>query len=236
MPLLRTLYTKLSPLDRSLILASGACVALLILRFLYTQNLVYSFLVWNLFLAALPLAFARCAPRLRGPAQYGMLAVWLLFFPNAPYILTDLIHLSTKSPPQLIWFDALLIAAFAGTGLVLGLESLRCIHEHIMSRFGARIAALSVVAIAFLSGFGIYIGRFLRWNSWDVVARPFGLMADVLHRFLFPFEHPRTWAFTLFFGAFILVTYLMFMGIRKGTSSDAFPMFARDTGEDPDPS
>lgn len=156
--------------------ASAACVALVWLRVEKTGTGEYRFLVWNLFLAWLPVVFAlglydgyrRGAGRV---PLLGLGALWLLFFPNAPYILTDVVHLDDPAAAPL-WYDALTVLAFAGTGLLLGLGSLFLVQAVLTAARGRAAGwAASLVALA-LASVGIYLGRFVGVNSWDVLADP----------------------------------------------------------------
>lgn len=173
------------PVNRRLLAALGTLAALTILLMIARAALLgrgRGFLVWNLMLAAVPLgaawlvraqAHAARSRRLwRGAwiATGGL--VWLAFWPNAPYIVTDLMHLRT-SEPAWVWLDTLLIGATATTGLFAGLVSLRWVHEAALALgVRARGAWLGVLAACVLGGFGVYVGRFLRWNSWDLLTRP----------------------------------------------------------------
>jgi uncharacterized membrane protein len=143
-----------------------------------------------------------------------LLVIWLLFFPNAPYILTDLFHLRLKSAmPK--WFDLILILSFAWTGLVFGYLSLWDI-EKILSKSLSQIwISLISVCLLFIGSFGIYLGRYLRWNSWDIINEPFNLIYDISDRLINPFDHPRTWGVTLFMGIFLNMIYWTFRLVKK---------------------
>ena len=97
--------------------------------------------------------------------------VWLLFLPNAPYIATDVIWLGALSSGT-HWHDPLLVATAAGIGLVLGFLSLYLVQAVVAERLG-RVAGWTVALGALvLSGLGVYLGRYQRWNSWEVVTEP----------------------------------------------------------------
>jgi len=191
----------------SLLLASGFSLALLGARVAYTGGDRFGFLAWNLCLAWIPLLAALAvydrAKRGRGdPWQVLLGAAWLLFFPNAPYLVTDLIHVQGS------WYDAAMIGAFAWTGVLLGLVSLYLMHTVLRRRLGAVGSWAAVAAVLGLGGFGIYLGRFQRWNSWDVLARPRALVADVAAPLADPLAHPRAVAATLVFAGFLALAYL----------------------------
>jgi uncharacterized membrane protein len=187
------------------------CVSLFVLRVERSGSLMYLFLCWNLFLAWIPWlagqAF-RAASRRRASAarQLGWFALWMLFLPNAPYITTDLLHLAPR-PHVPLWYDLALLFSCAGTGLLLGYVSLLDVQAAVEERFG-RVRGWGVAAGSlFLSGFGIYLGRFRRWNSWEVLTDPAGLFHDISVRLLHPTSHPRTYAVTLIFGSGLLLGY-----------------------------
>ena len=148
------------------------CAVLLAFRARRSGSPLFMFLVWNLFLAAIPAVAAQLfvwadAGR-RHAQQFLWFFLWLLFLPNAPYIITDFIHL-TPRPPIPLWYDVAVLLSCAATGLLMGYTSLADVQHVITRRFG-QIAGWSTAAVSLLlSGFGIYVGRFLRWNSWDAI-------------------------------------------------------------------
>jgi uncharacterized membrane protein len=188
---------------RVLLAMSVACCFLAAFRVYWTQNYSYSWLVWNLFLAWVPLLIAYYLQKyyVRFPKRYTVLClscfVWLLFFPNSPYIITDLIHLDARHNVPM-WYDAILIFAFALTGLITGFISLYFIHE-IMNCFFRDIINWALITFIFLlSGYGIYLGRVLRWNSWDLFTRPKPLLMDVTGQVINPQALFMTFVFTFF--------------------------------------
>lgn len=195
------------------------CFSISIFRFLYTDTKVFLFLNWNLFLAFVPWGIASLMvlnKRLKQSKTMLVLliAIWLLFFPNAPYILTDLFHLRLSSSMP-IWFDLILILSFAWTGLIFGFLSLWDM-ENILLKYLKKCWVTGIsVSLLFVGSFGIYIGRFLRWNSWDILTSPFQLIYDIGERFVNPFNHPRTWGMTIFMGLFLNILYFSFKIIRK---------------------
>jgi uncharacterized membrane protein len=205
------------PLAAALMLCAVACAALLATRWIAGGVMAYPFLAWNLFLAGLPFAFALLASlvhesahpgRLRSGAVAASLVLWLLFFPNAPYLVTDLAHLRAGVVGAPRWFDAVLFGAFAATGVASGFASLLLVHGLVARRLG-RLAGWSAIgAASLLGGYGIYLGRFSRLNSWDVLARPERLLRTVLDPLLDPTSHARTIAVSLLYAGFILLGYL----------------------------
>ncbi len=195
------------------------CLAVSLFRFVYTDTNVFLFLNWNLFLAFIPWALSSMmmlSPRMRQSQWMLMLllCVWLLFFPNAPYILTDLFHLRLNSSMP-VWFDLVLILSYAWTGLLFGFLSLWDIECVLRKRLSTKVVTGISVLLLFLGSFGIYIGRYLRWNSWDLLTSPFQLLYDIGDRLANPFSHPRTWGMTLLMGIFLNIIYFSFRLIRE---------------------
>ena len=158
----------------ALLAASALCVALVEIRTHETGDAYYRFLVWNLILAWVPLALAVAAyarARRRVDLHVAALLVpWLLFFPNAPYLLTDFIHLGEGPAP--LWYDALMLSAFAWTGLLLGFASLYLVQMIVRRALGGTVAWVGVLGALGLASVGVYVGRFVRFNSWDALLHP----------------------------------------------------------------
>ena len=203
-----------NPLKRllPLILATAFCVSLVAIRCYSTGQATFLFLVWNLFLAWIPLLISSGLTTLRKGAIF-WLVPWLLFLPNAPYILTDLLHLRPRSFSP-YWFDLLILTSSAVTGLMLGLASLMQVDKLLRSHFPNWFSRLSVLAICLLTGFGIYLGRFQRWNSWDLISRPFDLLRDSAS--LITQAEPL--GFTLSFGLFIALAYAGFSNTKMSNT------------------
>lgn len=116
--------------------ASCLCVGILAARMVYMQNTIYRFMLWNLFLAWIPLVCALAAERMRSaPAMLICGVAWLVFLPNAPYMLTDLAHLSNHNSNWL-WYDLIMLLSFALTGMLLGYVSLYAMQKLVARRFG----------------------------------------------------------------------------------------------------
>ena len=133
--------------------------------------------------------------------------VWLLFLPNAPYLLTDLVHLGpVREAP--FWFDVLLLASFAINGLLLGFAALAMVQQVVVRRFGSRWGwALALGALG-LCGYGIYLGRFLRWNSWDALDSP-GMLVRQVSTLTDPLSQPTAVVVSLLFGSLLVLCYLV---------------------------
>jgi uncharacterized membrane protein len=207
--------------------ASALATFLITTRAILMWRGQHLFLVWNLILAWVPLLLAlriesmHERATLRGWRFWGLAAAWLLFFPNAPYIFTDLIHLKLIAKPRW-WTDMILILLFAITGLVLAFLALHRMHRVVAARRGWVAGWLFVVTVAFLSGFGVYLGRFERWNSWDVLTNPFNLMADSIDAL-----HPRSAKFTILFGLFLATAYALLYSLTLLRPGPRVPALVR---------
>ena len=169
----------------------------------------YRFLIWNLLLAWVPLVFAIAAyvraRRRKDVVVAAMLVLWLLFFPNAPYLLTDFLHLVEGGAP--LWYDAMMISAFAWIGLMLGFASLYLVQRILVSAVGRQLAWLGVLVALALCSVGVYIGRFIRLNSWDALLHP-REVAEVVREQLISVPS-RTAAALVALTAFLVVGYLV---------------------------
>lgn len=201
-------------------MVSVVCVGLVLGRVVWTGQLIYAFLVWNLFLAWLPLVLSlKFREQLTAARRWewklcllGM--AWLLLFPNAPYIFTDLVHLTNKFRAH-FWVDMLLILPCALTGLVLGFVSLYVMQTVIASRLGTIIGWWLVTATAVLSGIGVYWGRFLRLNSWDALLRPDKLLQYAGNWMSDPFGNFAPYVFSGLFAIFLLMAYALFYALTQ---------------------
>lgn len=192
-------------------------VALVGARMLVTREDTYWFLVWNLFLAWLPFVFALVLydgyRRHRSPALLvGFGATWLLFFPNAPYIVTDFVHLAPRSGIPL-WYDGLTIATAAFVGLLLGCASLFLVHSVVRRAVGERWGWVAVATAIVLASAGIYLGRFLHLNSWDVLVDPHAILGPVRFRLAHPFGNRKLLGVMALFSAFLSFAYLSLYGL-----------------------
>lgn len=173
--------------------------SLLSVRLYMSGSFRYSFLIWNLFLAFIPYLISLLFkdPRFKKPWQRGMIfSGWLLFFPNALYIITDLSHLEgTTNVP--IWYDAVLLFTASFAGLALGFASVVNVEYALEKILPKKYIMTVIVFLFFVGSFGVYLGRFERWNSWDIINEPFLLAKDIADRFISPFAHIRTWSVTL---------------------------------------
>ncbi len=187
------------------------CFCLVVVHIDRTGSGYYRFLITNLFLACMPLLLSTALRIARHwevpwPLQFAVLSLWLLFLPNAPYILTDILHL-TRASHAPAWYDLALLLSCAGTGLLVGYLSLIDVQTIVARRLGQTWSWIFALVSLVLSGFAIYLGRFLRWNSWDVLvdpARLFGITDGLLR----PWTHLKPLAVTLIFGGILTLGYI----------------------------
>ena len=185
------------------------CGLLFVIRATNTQTLMYGFLLWNLFLACVPLLVSSAILvslqiREHKVKLVGALLIWLLFLPNSFYLLTDFEHLS-RFPTVPFWFDLILLSSFAMTGIYAGLLSLVQVEKIISCHFSPKIKVLLIISILYLSGFGVYLGRYYRFNSWDIFQEPIELLKGILKGL----TTTDAQNFTLGFGTFLLVLYFV---------------------------
>ena len=192
-------------------------LSMLIIRIKVTHSFTYIFLAWNLFLALVPYAITTYLIKRSTIHKFSVgiwLVIWLFFLPNAPYIITDFIHIS-HSEGALIWLDILLITSFAYNGLILYFLSIKDFQK-IIRNYLSKIKTNYLINLIFLlTGFGIYLGRFLRYNSWDIISNPFILINDIITLILEPQQHLHVWLFTFSFSCFLAVSYWIFDAFIK---------------------
>lgn len=137
--------------------------------------------------------------------------IWLAFFPNAPYLVTDFLHWE-RDTSVIWWYELALIVLFAWTGCVLAAVSLRMMHGWVRDWAGRAAGAMFVLGVIGLSGVGVYLGRFHRFNSWDLVTRPGTLWGQVADGLADPLHHGRAFLVSLLFALVMLVCYVS-MGV-----------------------
>lgn len=174
----------------------------------------YSNLVFNLGLAWIPFIAAVLAYITRRHRVTFFLLmpictlVWLVFFPNAPYLLTDFQHLAFTNGSAPLWFDVIVLIWFAWTGLLLGVASLYLIQEIVTDIFNPWMGWVFAIAVTVLSSIGVYLGRFLRWNSWDLLYDPIPIARDMYDIVRNPISNLPTYVFTILFTLLFLFIYL----------------------------
>ncbi|MBL7718712.1 MAG: DUF1361 domain-containing protein [Flavipsychrobacter sp.] len=176
------------------------------IRMIMTGTHTFAFIPWNTFLAIVPLWFSYLLPAARGRVAWLYAALWLLFFPNAMYMVTDLFHLREREKVP-YWADLLLLFSAAVNGLIAGFLSLYNTEQWLRQRGSGKRRHLFIVAAMLLCGYGIYLGRYERWNSWDVVAQPFALLSGIADHILHPMRNIDAWMVTGLFGVWMYLLY-----------------------------
>jgi uncharacterized membrane protein len=203
-------------------LFSSLVIGTIAFRIAYTGRTEHIMIEWNLFLAWVPFVLAlivydRARAGASTSALWGASVLWLLFLPNAPYLVTDLKHIDGFGGVQAL-YDVVLLVSAAATGLLLGLTSLFLMHSVARRMVRAFSAWAFVVGVLVLSSFGIYLGRVQRWNSWDVFVRPGYLFSEIAGGLLHPLSHPRPITVTLLFTSFLLASYVAFYSFARRAS------------------
>jgi uncharacterized membrane protein len=211
-----------------LALAGSSLVSVLLFACGAVRNhsLDFDYLVWNLFLAWLPLLFAVYLVRTLQTKLWSswqgltLSILWLAFLPNSFYMISDSIHLQTTARVDIL-YDTVLFTSFIYTGVILGFSSLFLIHLQLKKRLAARQAGLWIAATLLICCFGIYLGRDLRWNSWDIITNPGGLLFDVSDRLLHPAAYPQMLiTVASFFTLLTTMYYLLWRGVQALRTAD----------------
>jgi uncharacterized membrane protein len=215
---LKKIYFQRSEMEKALMLSSVFSIFLAFARVVYTGQLMFLSLIWNLFLAFIPYALTRLLMQrpgwVKNKWKFGAAGfVWLLFIPNSFYIITDLFHLEERAVVPL-WFDLALIFSFAWNGLLMGILSVRQMEKLWQSKWKQN-EILFIYPIMLLNAFGIYIGRYLRYNSWDVVSNPFGLSEDIVYLLIHPIRNRFDWSMIICFSIFMTLIYLTIKKLSK---------------------
>ena len=194
-----------------------AFTALLVFaRMLRTSTSYTLFIPWNLFLAWLPLFFSYYLTKFNSKlVSWGLFVLWLLFFPNSMYIVTDLFHLRDETGvPK--WFDLLILFSAAINGMIMGVLSLMNAEAFLNVQLKAKWVSPAIFAIFLLCGYGVYMGRYLDFNSWDVFRHPFSIMRCIADDFLNPIANHQMWMLTVLFGVWMSVLYRFLKKVRVG--------------------
>ncbi len=206
--------TQLYRFTAAIGLSCAVSVGLLAVRIEASESMRYSFLLWNLVLATLPALLAWWL--VLRIDEHGWLRwqqilltiVWLSFLPNSFYLITDFIHIRETYEASLI-FDIVMMTSFVLNGLIFGFLGIYMVHQRLIKRFKAKWAISIIMLVILMCSFAAYLGRYTRWNSWDIVLRPAGLLFDVSDRFVNPAAHEQTYMTTLLFFGLLASVYLV---------------------------
>jgi uncharacterized membrane protein len=183
-------------------------ITLLVWRVCYTGHLTFLFLLWNLFLAIIPMYITHKleTQTLSTMAKWMYVAAWLLFFPNSMYIITDLFHLKERGDIPL-WYDLLTLLSAGVNGVIMGFSSLYKIENWMAGFVKKQYRPAILFIVLLLCGYGIYLGRYERWNSWDIVAQPFSLCSNMAGHIIHPFRNKNIWVLSVAFATWMYMLY-----------------------------
>lgn len=220
-------YFRASVLNRLLallLITNTVSVILFVFRLIGADNFRYWFMLWNLALAwfapliALWLVTRLKKYRWKHWSSLALTLAWLLFLPNSFYMVSDLIHVQQTGEVNII-FDAVLFTSFIFNGFIAGYIGTYLIHRELIKRLSTLKSYLIVVGVFALSSYAIYLGRVLRWNTWDALLNPAALLFDISDTLLRPLDHPQafviTFSFTLLIGSFYLLAYQLLYILRS---------------------
>ncbi|MFO0920629.1 MAG: DUF1361 domain-containing protein [Candidatus Saccharimonadales bacterium] len=202
-------------LINSLLIANGVSILLFILRVIDSGGFRYWFLLWNLLLAWLPLVFALTltlrlkTTRLKDTVNILLIILWLGFLPNSFYLVSDLIHLQITAEVSVL-YDAVLFMSFIMNGFISGYLSVYFVHTALIKRLGVQTAHYFIGFVFLLCGFAIYLGRVLRWNSWDLFLHPTSIAFDVSEQVVNQAAQSRASVTTL---SFFILTGGMYLAL-----------------------
>lgn len=184
------------------------CVSLVAVRIPINGRMGMHFMIWNLFLAWIPYLISLTLERTKRNDKIGILSfmvliIWLLFFPNAPYMITDFQYAGSHGD-LLLWLNIVTLISFAWTGLLLGYLSLREVQTFLESHLSARWTWSIIIIAVVAASYGIFLGRYQRWDSWNILTQPIGLLKDILHTI----TTPRAIGMTLTLSVFLILGYL----------------------------
>lgn len=221
----KTSTSKFQSVFIPVLLSTALSVGLFLFRYLDSQSSRYWFLLWNLLLAWLPVLFItlliRWLQKGRWLSWKGILlsVLWLTFLPNTFYLVTDFIHLKPTTEVSLL-YDGVMFMTFAWNGLLLGFITVYIFHRELLKRLPVRRATEIIAGVFILSGFAIYLGRYLTWNTWDLVVNPAGILVDLSNRIVQPSLYPNTFTTTAIFAVTLPVLYYSIYGLIRSAMNE----------------
>ena len=213
------LFFLRSETDRLLVVSMAFSILMVLARVAYTGSSLFLFLVWNLFLAWIPYqltgwAIQRPDMIINKLKFIAFFICWIVFIPNAFYIITDLFHLGNYYAVP-FWFDLAMILSFAWNGILLGILSVRQMEKMVEKQIQNKNELYFIYPIMLLNALGIYIGRYLRFNSWDIITNPFKLAGDITDLLLHPLQYKYAWGMIICFSIFLTLAYCTIKKISK---------------------
>jgi uncharacterized membrane protein len=210
-------YFSRTDAEQILILSNLFSVGLVLFRIMYTGHVLFAFLIWNLFLAFVPYVISRQITNTLITSKWKFILcafIWLLFIPNAFYIITDLFHLDMNEMVPL-WYDLALLLSFAWSGILFGILSVRQMEKLFEKYFNRRLDLFFILPVMALNGLGVYIGRYLRFNSWDVITNPLQLIQDIIYLFIHPLRNRFDWSMIVCYTILLTLIYCTIKKLSK---------------------
>jgi uncharacterized membrane protein len=196
----------------ALLLASASSVALFVGGAVRTHSTMYGYLAWNLFLAWVPFLITLWLLKILRTHLWSswqaivMTVLWLSFLPNSFYLISDLTHLEDM-PHVYFLYDATMFASFVINGVILGYISLYLVHSELVRRLTKRWGNILAAVILLLCSYAVYLGHILRWNTWDILLNPAGVLVDISDPILHPRADASAFLTTITFFALLSTTY-----------------------------
>lgn len=185
---------------------------------------IHSAIIWNLFLAVLPLLcsliFTHTTHQHKIIHILSLIA-WFLFFPNAPYMITDFIHITPLTFYEyassgsiylqniITWMQLLYLALGIFVGVLSGFKSLAILHTYFKKHYSPLIIHILLAFVFLSSGYGIFLGRFLRLNSWDIL-HPFAMISEIISQ-----TNSFAIAFSIMFAGFLALLYIAYLSLSQ---------------------
>jgi len=219
--MIKKLLGKLSEFEKMIFISMAFTVVMVAMRYAYTGEREYLFYPWNLFLATVPLFFSRQLKRFKkfNLKVTLLLFCWLLFLPNAPYIITDLFHFEER-PRIPYWFDLLIVISGAWNGIALCITSLLQVERFLARHIKPKWRLPSTIALITLCSYGIYLGRYKRYNSWNIITKPDDIAHTMLSHVAEPIEHIQAWMFTISFAMLLAIMYFTVKKMQGGVRAE----------------
>ena len=211
-------WSRYSAVINAVQFSSMSAILLFLARSIVTGTTRFSFMAWNLVLSLLALAasvaFVYFWQLHKKWLSVITFVVWLFLLPNTFYMLTDFIHVQDSGDINML-FDVVLIGLFAMNGFLHGILSLLLVHKSLLKRYPPRQTACAIAGILLASSFAVDMGRYLRWNSWDILINPNALLFDLTNTLFNPDNYHRSFLITAVFFVTSGSLYLVFWELSK---------------------